>query len=621
MATDYGLLFNVPQQQVSPIATGALQGVKDYSAYQGQQALIANQELDNQTKRLTTRQNLLAGVAFAPPDEQPGVYNATLKQMDQAKLDTSGLPTQWGPDAEAAVNASYYTSGNALARLKAEAELRMTGVNLTANAAKANDAAAHAGQPVPFPTLPGFTTLMGGPGAQQAAPGASPTQGGAPANGTMVAPGANGSAAVVGAPSTGQLPRPYGPTELQSPAELKADEAKGQAWNDWKTSLATADQGYISNKQTLDQIEPLIDQVVTGPGIGKTTGIVGNGQQLNVLGKALNLQYTGQFTKTGGISRLDIPLVKAIQFLAPDTEKYPASNHLEVNRIRLADELGHSMAQLAPVLDGLGVRDQDSAIQMFNKAVLATNSIDQKTGKINFDKFGTWYQYLPPAAKQAFMAAHPEMIKPEMNSQFTLPNGKTGTYEQIIDAAQAKNMPVDAYMKAIQAKGVTPVQSQQNAPNNVAAQHVGNILAQSVVPMESGGNYAALGSPQKNGDRAVGKYQVMASNVRPWTKEVLGVAMTPAEFRNNPQAQDAVARAKLGQYYQQSSAKDPTGKAADALAMWHAGKPMGKITYNTMDSNGTRTFDYVRRGLNNAEQIVTKNKSLAIPQSQQAATA
>jgi hypothetical protein len=50
---------------------------------------------------------------------------------------------------------------------------------------------------------------------------------------------------------------------------------------------------------------------------------------------------------------------------------------------------------------------------------------------------------------------------------------------------------------------------------------------------------------------AIGPYGIMDYNVGPWSKEVLGVALTPEQFRSSPQAQEAVASAKLGQYAQQ----------------------------------------------------------------------
>lgn len=65
--------------------------------------------------------------------------------------------------------------------------------------------------------------------------------------------------------------------------------------------------------------------------------------------------------------------------------------------------------------------------------------------------------------------------------------------------------------------------------------------------IESGGDYSAIG-PAVNGGNAIGKYQIMSYNVPQWTKSVLGTAMTPEQFRANPQAQDAVFDAKFNEY-------------------------------------------------------------------------
>ena len=73
---------------------------------------------------------------------------------------------------------------------------------------------------------------------------------------------------------------------------------------------------------------------------------------------------------------------------------------------------------------------------------------------------------------------------------------------------------------------------------------------------EGSGSYAQLGpvvkSPETGQpDRAYGKYQVMGNNIPQWTKEVLGASLTPAQFLNNPQAQEAVYKTKFGQLVQQ----------------------------------------------------------------------
>ena len=63
-----------------------------------------------------------------------------------------------------------------------------------------------------------------------------------------------------------------------------------------------------------------------------------------------------------------------------------------------------------------------------------------------------------------------------------------------------------------------------------------------LVGKESGGNYQALNTA---GSGATGLGQVMPANIGPWTKEVLGRAMTQSEFRNNKAAQIRVVTYKF----------------------------------------------------------------------------
>ena len=71
---------------------------------------------------------------------------------------------------------------------------------------------------------------------------------------------------------------------------------------------------------------------------------------------------------------------------------------------------------------------------------------------------------------------------------------------------------------------------------------------ESADPTHKQGNYAAVGPVTSDGDRAYGRYQVKGSNIPEWTARWYGKAMTPQEFINNPQAQDAVYRGQFGEY-------------------------------------------------------------------------
>jgi len=85
--------------------------------------------------------------------------------------------------------------------------------------------------------------------------------------------------------------------------------------------------------------------------------------------------------------------------------------------------------------------------------------------------------------------------------------------------------------------------------------------------LESGGRYDAVGPVVNDkGNRAYGAHQVMDFNIGPWTQEVLGQAMTPQQFLASPQAQDAVYKAKMGQYIQKYGSPEAGARA------WFAGE-------------------------------------------------
>ena len=107
--------------------------------------------------------------------------------------------------------------------------------------------------------------------------------------------------------------------------------------------------------------------------------------------------------------------------------------------------------------------------------------------------------------------------------------------------------------------------------------------ADAIAGIESGGNYGILG-PLTKGDRAYGKYQVMGANIPQWTQEALGQSLTPDQFLNNPQAQDAVFAHRFGQYV------DKYGLEGAARA-WFAGEK-GMNNPNAKDVLGTTVAGY-----------------------------
>lgn len=115
-------------------------------------------------------------------------------------------------------------------------------------------------------------------------------------------------------------------------------------------------------------------------------------------------------------------------------------------------------------------------------------------------------------------------------------------------------------------------------------------MGNAISGIESGGNYGAIGPVTKSGDRALGKYQVMAANVPQWTREALGREMTPREFLDSPEAQDAVFNHKFGGYV---SKYGPEG----ASKAWFAGEK-GMNNPNAKDILGTSVDKYASRFMN-----------------------
>lgn len=101
------------------------------------------------------------------------------------------------------------------------------------------------------------------------------------------------------------------------------------------------------------------------------------------------------------------------------------------------------------------------------------------------------------------------------------------------------------------------------------------------------GNYRAVGPATRSGDRALGRYQVMSQNIRPWSREILGREVTPSEFMSDPNLQDQIFEGKFGQYVQKYG---PEG----AARAWFAGEE-GMNHPNRRDPLRTSVADYSRK--------------------------
>lgn len=101
---------------------------------------------------------------------------------------------------------------------------------------------------------------------------------------------------------------------------------------------------------------------------------------------------------------------------------------------------------------------------------------------------------------------------------------------------------------------------------------------------ESGGNYGAVNSSSG----ALGAYQIMPSNLAGsggWDQEALGRNISPQQFLQNAQLQNAIARYKFGNYMKKYGLKG-------SLSAWYSGDPS---LWNNQDSQGNypSIHDYV----------------------------
>jgi hypothetical protein len=140
-----------------------------------------------------------------------------------------------------------------------------------------------------------------------------------------------------------------------------------------------------------------------------------------------------------------------------------------------------------------------------------------------------------------------------------------------------------------------------------------------IVGNESGGNYSAVSPQLPNGSRSYGKYQVLDTNIPAWTKQYYGQALTPQEFLNNPQAQDAVAQGRIGELWNQY------GNINDVASVWFTGVPYAQaVAEGRKDqATGTTVQDYVAKAANafNASGTTDTTAPGSVPTTAEAAMA
>lgn len=170
--------------------------------------------------------------------------------------------------------------------------------------------------------------------------------------------------------------------------------------------------------------------------------------------------------------------------------------------------------------------------------------------------------YPPALLPSQGMRARPPALLPEQvppkSSVFT----RAADWLQQAVRPAAPQPHAQQSMPALAPMGGTSTSSAAGSPQE-------DRLFRAIVQGESRGNPNAV-NPHSG---AIGVGQVMPENVPVWTSEVLGKAMTPAEFKADPAAQEKVVRAKLAEYLKEGMEK--TGQESEAVryaaAKWYSG--------------------------------------------------
>lgn len=110
---------------------------------------------------------------------------------------------------------------------------------------------------------------------------------------------------------------------------------------------------------------------------------------------------------------------------------------------------------------------------------------------------------------------------------------------------------------------------------------------------ESSNNYSAVGPLVKKGmyagERALGRYQVMPSNLPQWSKQALGRQVTSDEFLRSPEIQDAIFDYKFGE------AANKYGSFENAASVWHSGRPLAAAAAAGATDGYMDTVAYVKK--------------------------
>lgn len=159
---------------------------------------------------------------------------------------------------------------------------------------------------------------------------------------------------------------------------------------------------------------------------------------------------------------------------------------------------------------------------------------------------------------------------------------------------------------------INPQLNTTNAPIKGARQQVSDAITlpdkyknipgliptmQSLSQIESNHNYKSVG-PQTHGGIALGRYQIMSSNLPSWSKAAIGREVSQQEFLSSPALQDNIAAYQISNIMK-------TNSPANTASVWFSGRPADQAG-NSSDALGTTVPQYVNNFLHAYNQYSSR---------------
>lgn len=267
---------------------------------------------------------------------------------------------------------------------------------------------------------------------------------------------------------------------------------------------------------------------------------------------------------------------------------------------------------LSPAVQAWGQREKE--FSDLKNAGLAKTQYSNTLGDMMGAGFGYGGQAISNPYEFQNMVFNPQ--QPENPSTYRKEGFTPATFSAIADAyapqsqTAGSNSPAFGNVSQIQIPVYGTEQQVQTTPgyevgrdgNRFSKELFLDTMLGRISNQETGGRADAYTTANATGSGAYGKYQIMGDNWGPWSAEAGYAGASPS----NPEAQEATARYKQGQYYDRYREEFPNAsdrKIGEAIAIaWYAGPENGRRWLagepDAMGEGGRYSWDAVQTGVN-----------------------